>query len=420
MYRLALRIVLPFSLGYFLSYAVRNVNAVIAPDLSADLALTPSMLGLLTSAYFLAFAASQLPLGVLLDRYGARRVESLLFVVAACGCALFAIGSSITELVIARAVIGVGVSGALMGAFRAYVQWFPRERLALVNGMTMTVGGMGALAATAPVEWMLGITDWRGILWLMAGIAAAVSIAVFFVVPKHPSDDTPPSETLGAQVAGIATVFRSPHFWRVAPLAVTSQATFLAIQGLWAGPWFRDIAGFDRDQVAAHPLYITIAMVVGFLTLGVVADRLARVGVATLTIATWCCIIALGGLAVVTLDLPVPTVIPWCIFGFFGGAGFLFYAVITSFFAESLAGRAITSANVMTFAGAFAAQWGIGAVIGAWPVGADGTYDPRGYEAGFGLFWVLTALSVVWYFVSPARRMPVLAGADGGVSREAS
>ena len=118
---------------------------------------------------------------------------------------------------------------------------------------------------------------------------------------------------------------------------------------------------------------------------------------------TWSCVIALVGLAMATFNLPVPTIVPWCLFGFFGGAGFLFYASVTGYFPEALAGRAITCMNVLTFAGAFAAQWSIGAIIGAWPVAADGAYDPRGYEAGFGLFLLLIAASVVWFLVSPAR-----------------
>ncbi|MCX5732545.1 MAG: MFS transporter, partial [Deltaproteobacteria bacterium] len=119
-----LRIFLPFAAGYVLSYFLRNVNAVIAPDLIRELGISPSGLGLLTSAYLLAFAAAQLPLGVALDRYGARRVESALLLVAAAGCGLFAAGTSLTQLTIGRGLIGFGVSACLMAAFKAFSQWF--------------------------------------------------------------------------------------------------------------------------------------------------------------------------------------------------------------------------------------------------------------------------------------------------------
>lgn len=145
---LALRIVLPFAFGYFLSYLYRAVNAVIAPDLTHDMGLDASALGLLTAAYFLTFAAFQLPLGILLDRYGPRRVEAALLIFAAIGAALFAWAPNEGTLIFARALIGFGVSACLMAAFKAYVMWFPMERLALINGIHLTAGGLGALMAT--------------------------------------------------------------------------------------------------------------------------------------------------------------------------------------------------------------------------------------------------------------------------------
>lgn len=395
------KIVLPFSLGYFLSYAVRNVNAVIAPDLTDELALSATSLGLLTSAYFLAFAAFQLPLGILLDRFGSRRVQAVLLLFAASGCVLFAFASSVTGLVLARALIGVGVSGALMGAFKAYVQWFPAEKLPLVNGLTMTVGGLGALAATAPVEALLQITDWRGVLLLMAVVAVCASAVVLFFVPRHPDDANAATETFADQCAGVVRVYRSRGFWRIAPLTVTSQATFLAFQGLWAGPWFRDVAGLGREAVAAHLFYITIAMVAGFFSVGLIAERLGRRGIQHANVAIGCCVIALLALIPILASTTILPLLPWLVFGFFGGAGFLFYAVLTGEFPPALAGRVITCVNVLTFGGAFLAQWGIGVVIDMWPVSADGHFHVQGYQASFGLFATLTAFSVAWLFVAP-------------------
>ncbi|MCK4622585.1 MAG: MFS transporter, partial [Desulfuromonadales bacterium] len=145
-----IRLFLPFGLGYFVSYLFRTVNAVIAPDLVVDLGLSPADLGLLTSVYFLAFAAFQLPLGLLLDRFGPRRVESALLLLAAAGALLFARAESLLGLIIGRSLIGLGVSACLMAAFKSFTAWLPSARLPFANGMQMVSGGLGALMATTP------------------------------------------------------------------------------------------------------------------------------------------------------------------------------------------------------------------------------------------------------------------------------
>jgi MFS family permease len=158
-----LRVFLPFAAGYFLSFLYRVVNAVLAPELLRDLGLGSSSLGLLTATYFIAFASFQLPLGVLLDRYGPRWIEALLLLIAALGAFCFSRAESIGQLILGRALIGFGVSACLMAAFKAYTQWFSAERWPLINGLQMAAGGLGALAATSPVQWMLRWTDWRGV-----------------------------------------------------------------------------------------------------------------------------------------------------------------------------------------------------------------------------------------------------------------
>ncbi|RLC17261.1 MAG: MFS transporter, partial [Deltaproteobacteria bacterium] len=156
----ALRVFIPFALGYFLSYLFRVVNAVIAPDLVADLHIDPSQLGLLTSTYFIAFASSQLPLGIFLDRFGPRIVESFLLAFAGLGAFIFAKSQTLTGVIIGRAFIGFGVSACLMAAFKSYVIWFPAKVWPRINGFQMAAGGLGALSATTPVEWVLQMTDW--------------------------------------------------------------------------------------------------------------------------------------------------------------------------------------------------------------------------------------------------------------------
>jgi predicted MFS family arabinose efflux permease len=393
-----LRIFLPFAFGYYLSYLYRVVNAVIAPDLVADLGVDASELGLLTAAYFLTFAAFQLPLGVLLDRFGPRRIESSLLLFAALGAFIFSRAESLAGVVAGRAFIGFGVSACLMAAFKAFVMWFPRRQLPLINGLQMAAGGLGALSATAPVEAMLGITDWRGIFLILSILTVVVAATVFWVVPqKDPGSD---HLTFGQQLRGIAAVFTSMTFWRIAPVTTLSQAGFLSIHGLWSGPWLRDVAGFQRSEVAGVLLLVAVAMIAGFVLLGGAAERLSKSGIRPVAVAvfgmsTFMLMQLLVIIGSAEWALPV-----WMLFGFFGTSGIISYAVLSQSFPAHLAGRANTALNLLVFVVAFTAQWGIGAVIELWPETDRGGYDPSGYQAAFGMMLSLQVLALIWFFLA--------------------
>lgn len=198
-----LRVYLPFAAGYFLSFLFRTVNAVLAPALLRDLGLSSSSLGLLTATYFIAFASFQLPLGVLLDRFGPRRIEALLLLVAALGAFCFSRADSLAQLILGRALIGLGVSACLMAAFKAYTQWFAAEKWSLVNGLQMAAGGLGALATTKPVQWMLRWTDWRGVFFGLALFTLLVAVLVLWIVPEKRLSGE--GERLATSCAGLGT-----------------------------------------------------------------------------------------------------------------------------------------------------------------------------------------------------------------------
>ncbi len=230
--RAVLTCFVPFAAAYFIGFVFRTINAVVGADVAADMGLDAAGLGLLTSGYFFAFAVFQLPLGLLLDRFGPRRVEGTLLLVAAAGTILFASASSIAGLTAARVVIGIGVSGCLMGAIKANVQFWPRQRLPLLNGAIMASGGLGALAAALPVEWLLRISDWRTVFLVLALPTVAVAIAILWIVPeKTVSERT----TLRDLLRGLGEIYCSPVFWRLAPSAFVGQAVFMTYHSLWAG-----------------------------------------------------------------------------------------------------------------------------------------------------------------------------------------
>lgn len=394
--RLLLRVFVPFALGYFLSYLYRTVNAVIAPDLARDIGVNPADLGLLTSAYFLTFAAFQLPLGVLLDRYGPRRVEGILLLFAATGAFVFSQAETLFGLILGRALIGLGVSACLMAAFKAFTLWFPPERLPLANGVQMISGGIGALVATTPVQLSLQLTDWRGVFMILAWITVAAAACVFLVVPDQKAGHS--GENLREQVQGVVKIFSSRSFWVIAPWAVAAQTAYLSISGLWSGPWLRDMAAYDRMAIANTLMTVSLAMVAGYLTFGTLAERLARRGVPPMTVAATGMLSFLIIQCLLVAQWTALTLPLWLLFGFFGTSAILPYAVLSQSFPRQLSGRANTGLNLLVFISAFAAQWVIGVIINFWPQTATGGYAPSGYSCGFGLIVLLELVTAGWYF----------------------
>ena len=392
---LALRVFLPFGLGYFLSFLYRTVNTVVGPELTRSLGLDASAVGFLTSAYFVSFAAVQIPLGVLLDRYGPRRVEAVLLMIAATGALVFSVGETTPVLASGRALIGLGVSACLMAAMKANAHWFPPQRLPLANGLILATGGLGAIAATAPAQAALGYTDWRGLFVALATVTAMVALLILVVAPDSPSRGV--RESWGGAFRGALAVFRDPIFVRVAPLAAIAHGTFLAYQGLWAAVWLQDVQGYGNQEVGSILALTTSGILLGTFGSGLAADRLARLGVSTLTVAT------AGTAAFILIQiglvarLRLPDTLIWGAFTFFGMAATLYFAVLSRAFGPELSGRINTALNLVIFVAAFLLQWLIGLVLSAFSSSAS--VRPGVHVAILGSLVVLEVAALVWLLV---------------------
>ena len=393
------RIYFPLALGYALSYFYRNANAIIEDDLALELKLGAADLGLLTSVYFISFAAFQIPLGVLLDRYGPRRTESIMLLFAALGALLFAQAESLSGLIIGRLLIGFGVSACLMAAFKVYVLWFCSERLAMINGLQMVAGGLGALGATIPLQDALSYTDWRGVFMFMAVITVLVSICLWVFLPeKNRTDKRLPS--LKLQLKEIVEVFRSRIFWNIAPLAAISQGANMAINGLWMKTWLRDVVGLGNDNVAQLLFAMMLAFISGFLTLGLLAERLSQIfdiRLNSISVFGMTLFLLIQGTMVFGgFGNPLILVL---LLGFFGTASVLVYAGYAQIFPKHLSGRVSTILNLLVFISAFILQWGFGIIIEMWPATKAG-YDPESYQAAICLLFLLQVSGLIWYFLS--------------------
>ena len=397
---LMLRLFLPFAAGYFLSYLYRTVNAVLGPVIAGELALPDNALGLLTSAYFLAFGAAQLPLGMLLDRYGPRRVEAALLVIAAIGAAVFALADGLTALTLGRALIGLGVSACLMASFKAFTQWFPPERQASLTGWVMASGGLGALAAAKPLEIALGFTGWREIVLGLAAVTLMVAFVLWKFVPDKPAGVV--AAGWREQLAGVRQIYSSRHFWRYAPMGFAFTGGFMAVQGLWASRWMNVMEHLDGAAVAARLTWMGVAMLAGFLFMGFFATALVHRGISLERLFRAAMIAAFLAFAVISLQPQLAGDWLWPVLGACFSLSNIAYSLVAQAFPSQLSGRANTALNLLVFSGAFGLQWGIGGYVDA--LQAGGVSVDAAYRVAFLTLLGLQALSLVW-FLLPRRQV---------------
>ncbi|MEY9148903.1 MFS family permease [Bradyrhizobium elkanii] len=301
-WRLIARVFLPFAAGYYLSYLFRTINALISSHLISDTGLGTADLGLLTSVYFLVFAAAQIPIGILLDRFGPRRVQSALLLVAAAGAGLFAMSTGLPSLLISRAMIGFGVAAALTAGLKSIVLWFPRERVALLNGYMIMLGSLGAVTATTPAEHLLAWIGWRQLFEILAVATGATAVLIYIVVPERVI-----ITSTGPTPATLSSIFGDRRFWRIAPLSATCVGSAWSLQGLWAAPWLTDVEGLGRESLVGQLFIMSIVLCGGAWLFGTTVHCVRRRGVGAEGILAMVAVLFIAAELAFILRAPLPS-----------------------------------------------------------------------------------------------------------------
>ena len=390
------RIFLVFAAAYFLSYSFRSVGAIIAPDLAHELQLNPRELGLLASVYFLTFFLAQPVIGVTMDRYGPARVNAVLMAIAAAGAAMFAAGDDLTALALGRALIGLGVAGALMTSFKAFVVWYaPRHREALSGGM-MAVGGLAAVVTASPAEVLMRMSGWRGLFWLLCVLSVlAAALLLLAIPPGATAAAGKAAEPAVTRDGGYRAIFTSRIFVSYAPLALFGSGGFSAIQSLWAGPWLAEVAALSRAD-AAHVLLIYGAgLLIGYLAIAFLGSRVQATPNGPRNLFVTSLALAYCALGAIISNAWPQSASPWFAYGLTLGAGMLAYPALLREFPASIAGRVVTAYNMLMFMGAFALQSGIGALIQL--LIELGQARVAAYQEAFGVLLALQVFSLVWF-----------------------
>src|SRR5690606_20160278 len=402
-----------FAWGVFVSFMLRSVNAGIAGDLSSQLHLTSAQLGSLSSAYFLGFALMQLPLGVMLDRYGARRIQAVLLLIAAIACWIFSVADAYWHLWFSRALMGVGTAGALMSALKAFRYWYAAQRQQSLAALMMVSGTSGALFATLPVRWIVNEFGWRPVFGATGFVLLSVSLLVFMFVPRDEEEASRVAigqksrrDYLKENLDTYRHIFTDGYLWRFGLVAMFAHGGVGAMQALWLGPWLVTVQGLSLNGAAERLLYFNFAMLVGYFA------QIALLRYTRLRLVSLPKIIAV----VAALAIGIQVGLVWWQAPY-AWTLWLLLAVLTTFFtmimphmslsfAPTMAGRAYVAYNVLIFAGNWMVQYGFGAVVYM----AETQFEMPG-AAAFGvaqLVWAAVQLfGVVWLLMSraqPARK----------------
>ncbi|WP_397412469.1 MFS transporter [Polaromonas sp.] len=402
--RAGIVVFLAFAAAYFCSTLVRAITATLSPVLTQEFSLQARDLGLLAGGYFLGFAVTQLPLGTWLDRHGPKRVILGFLSLAVLACLAFSAATSFTALLIARVLLGMGVSACLMAPLTGYRRWFDAGTLLRANSWMLMTGSLGMLASTLPVQWLMPLTGWRPLFWILAALIVLSMAAIAWVVPSWKGAAAAGPPQVSPQQASYAQVWRSRYFQKMSPVAFFHYGGVIAMQTLWAGPWMVRVAGYTPLQAATGLFWINACMLLTFWAWGLVNPWLARQGWSANRLITWGVPVSLVVLAVNIAAGPATGWAGWALFCMSSSVLGLAQPAVGMAFPQVLAGRALTAYNLVIFAGVFVMQWGIGLLIDVFQ--AMGLADVASFQAALAVFLCCCLASYAFFHGAKADPTP--------------
>tara|TARA_Y100000992_G_scaffold250677_1_gene182700 strand:+ start:562 stop:1776 length:1215 start_codon:yes stop_codon:yes gene_type:complete len=382
-----------FACGYFISALLRAITATLSPLLTLEFNLTAGNLGLLAGGYFLGFACMQIPLGYLLDRHGPKKIVSSFLLIAIIGTSAFALAQSFSGLLISRILIGVGVSACLMGPLTGYRIWFADEYQQRANAWMLMVLSMGFVFSTLPVQILLPIIGWRWIFGLIVILILIVILLTLLFIPKWKTENNNQEKNAGS----LSDVWKNNFFRSTIPLGLFNYGGIVAVQTLWAGPWMVRVAGYTPLESATGLFWINVTMLFAFFVFGYILPKITKLGIESIKL--------------IKLGLPISylSLLVIIILGENAGALHFTIYILTSIFLTltqpavalsfptSLAGKSLTSFNLLIFVGTFIMQWGIGLIIDFCKF--LGKEEVQSFKISFTVYLIICILSYLYFLM---------------------
>ena len=392
-----MRLFLPFGLGYFLSVFVGSVNAMMSPILVSEFSLSPADLGFMSSVYLIVFGLSQFPVGIFLDRFGARKTLAPFLIIAVAGAVIYGTAHSFGALVVSRALVGVGFAGSLMAAFKAYSVWLKPEKLPVSYSLLSLMGGLGGMFATRPVAMAFDAIGWRSVFFLLAGATLLYSAAIWFVVPKDDPDGEAGRMSLARLLREMLALLADKGFLCASAPAMAGQGVYFAYLFLWIGPWMYDVAAFGESSAGAFMMLAFGSAAAGFFMNGVIAEWLESRGW-----LTWEQFYLISGifiavfLAVIAAMNNASAALLWSPVMFFSAMAMISFPIVRRMYSGGEVGRALSLLNFLIFLVSFFIQWFVGLLLDLYPV-SDGHFSPAGHSVCLYAVSLLNLVCCAWF-----------------------
>jgi MFS family permease len=404
--RQGLVIVATLATAYVASHFFRSANVTIGLDLMRDLAIGPEALGALTGAFFFGFSAMQIPCGFLFDRYGPRKTVAGMLILATIGGAVFTLAPDWPTLLAGRMLMGAGFGVMLIGSMVVISRWFAPDRFTQLASMVMSIGLLGNLAATTPLAWGASEIGWRPVFGAVVVFTGLAAIAVWLVVrdapPGHPFLARK-TETPREMLRGLGEVVRNPLLPYILALNFCNYACTFTLQGLWGGPFLREVHGLTAVQAGNVLLAAVVAYQVGMLAIGPldrVLDTRKWIAIAgTLAVATILALLA--GIGQPPLWLAACAIIA---VGFLSASSTMIMSHGRAIFPDRLIGRGMATMNTSVMLGVACMQTLSGIILGGFDPTPDGTRPEEAYRALFALMAVILVAAVAVYARAADRR----------------
>jgi len=395
-------IMLVLCAGYTVSQFLRTSVGVLSPNLMHDFNINPNNMGLLGGVFFLSFAIFQIPAGILIDKYGPRKVMSSVIIFAVLGSIIFALSNSFYILLIGRVLMGLGCSICLMGSLVLITRWTDSDQFSKLAGIILAVGGIGGLLATTPLSYFSELFGWRLSFWLAAAVTFCVMVLYYFILEDRKNDLILNRSNETISLKNLLFILKERNFKFMIPMSLMSYSSLVVILGLWGAPYLKDIHGLDTVERGKILMLMAISWNIGSFVFGRLRSIFGNYKNVVIFGATGV-IILLFILSIITEINSIYLYILFCILGFFGAFSVALISHYQVLFDKEYMGRALSTANFFNFGGVFFVQWLTGKII--YLMGGDSTGAPiEAYRLAFLFVAILLLISLCIYFFSNEKK----------------